>query len=110
MSKHDRCDKCGEKVSMNNDAAFFQSILLENPDVMISQARHLLPIVKKGHVVCAGSPVLYKYLVGYRTAGIFFCEPVKMLQYGAAYREMQRQAEKMAPKQQESAQEEKFHG
>ena len=98
-----RCDKCGQEVSMNNDVSLFDSIRLEDPKVMINfRARHLLPIViKDGEVACEGSPSRYKYLPGYTTATAFFFEAPKMIRFRAAYRKMQREAMLLEAKQQE---------
>ena len=87
------CDKCGQEVPFENDATFFHSIRLNDPDMMTCiPPCHLLPVIENGKVVCPGYPSTTLYLNGYMSAWAFFIEPVKALQYQAAYREMQRQA------------------
>ena len=86
------CDTCGREVPLANDATIFHSIRLDDPDMVTCiPARHLLPIIENGHLVCPGFPSTAQYLNGYRTVKVFFLEPTTMLKYGFAYKQMQRQ-------------------
>lgn len=66
------CDKCGKPVQPSNDAvlldAIGQGINLEDSWAMTLRlnygARHLLPVVEEGQVVCVGSPSRAQYLPG----------------------------------------------
>ena len=89
----DYCSMCGQYVPLKDDVTFLHSIRLSDPYLMAGlPARHLFPIVKNQTIICAGYPATMQYLNGYTTAKVFFFEPVTMLRYRAAYREMQRQA------------------
>ncbi len=66
------CDKCGQPVDPSNDAilldAVGQGVNLEDPWAATLRlnygARHLLPVVVDGQVICAGSPSRAQYLAG----------------------------------------------
>lgn len=64
----ERCPKCGEFVSLDNNGALFDLIVHQAPDplvaVLVTQAFHLLPVIQEGEVICVGSPSRTQYLEG----------------------------------------------
>lgn len=64
----DVCSKCGEPVMLENNGALFDLFVHEHPTpflaVSLTQAFHLLPVIKDGRTVCPGSPSRFQYLAG----------------------------------------------
>ena len=85
-----KCDKCGRVVATINDATVLDAIAFEEPAVaFMYHARHLLPVVENGTVVCEGSPSRAQYLDGQPrdTRGYPYL-PEHEARYRAAYAEM----------------------
>jgi len=101
------CDKCGLEVQASNDASVFDIIqyrmmklgldyVEEDCDgwdytyLIVSTARHLLPVKDGEKVVCPGSPSRCQYLEGHtpdeRTA--YKYDPAREALYRAAYKRL----------------------
>jgi len=63
------CDKCGREVPDNNNAVRLDMVIsgqsvAKLTGFLLSQSRHILPVVEGGRVVCPGSPSRAQYLPG----------------------------------------------
>jgi hypothetical protein len=59
------CDKCNTEVKSNNDATILDAIINNNPEsILFNHARHLLPVVENGVIICEGSPSRAQYIEG----------------------------------------------
>jgi len=86
-----KCDKCNRPVPKANDATVLDAIAFEEPAVaFVYYARHLLPVIENGQIVCEGSPSRAQYLPGQPrdTRGYPYLNEMEA-RYRAAYQEMQ---------------------
>jgi hypothetical protein len=59
------CDKCGTPVPPDNDATWVASEYHHAPmAIVMFHARHFLPVVEDGKVICPGSPSRAQYIEG----------------------------------------------
>jgi hypothetical protein len=85
------CDKCGRQVDLANDASLLDAIVFGEPvSILFHGARHLLPVVEDGVVVCEGSPSRLQYLQGQpRDTRGFPYDPNMEIPYREAYAAIQ---------------------